>query len=190
MNNVLKVNQLPPINLEDYKQNFCFPIQNYWRGLGFRFTNKTFNTLNELFINEYQKKMFLPKIHNHLIGFLKKLNHQKIQQFILSASEQKILTQSIKHYNLQSFFKGIYGVDNLNAVGKQKRGEQLCINYKFKRENTLLIGDTEYDKEVALYLGCRILLVSYGHINHQRLLKTGETVVSSVRELKSFLRSI
>ena len=190
MNSVLKANQLPQISLEDYKQTFCFPIQDYWRGLGFRFTNKTFNILNKLFIDEYQKKMFLPKVHDNLIDFLKKLHHQKIQQFILSASEQKILNQSIKHYNLQGLFKGVYGVDNLNAIGKQKRGEQLCINYKLKRENTLLVGDTEYDKEVAFYLGCRILLVSYGHINHQRLLKTGETVVSSVRELKSFLRSI
>ena len=40
MNRFLKKNNLPIISLEDYQQNFCFPIQNYWRSLGFKFTPK------------------------------------------------------------------------------------------------------------------------------------------------------
>ena len=56
MNNILKKNDLPPTTLEHYRKNFCFPIQDYWRALGFRFTNKTFNKLNEVFIKEDNNK--------------------------------------------------------------------------------------------------------------------------------------
>ena len=53
---------------------------------------------------------------------------------------------------------------------------------------TLFIGDTEYDYKVASSLGCEVVLVSHGHINHSRLLQTGETVVRSVKELKEYFK--
>ena len=187
MNGVLKKNHLPLITLKDYRQKFCFPIQDYWRGLGFRFTNKTFNQLNEVFIKEYQKKMFLPKIHKGLDVLFKNLGKQKIRQFVLSASEQGLLNKSVAHYKLGSFFNGVYGVDNLNAVGKIPLGRDLCEKHQLNVKETLLIGDTEYDKDVGEGLGCRVLLVAHGHISPGRLFKTGVVVASSVEELKRFL---
>ena len=69
MNTVLQKKGFPPTTLEHYRQNFCFPIQNYWRGLGFQFTDETFDKLNQNFIFEYQQKMFLPgKMKEKLIA--------------------------------------------------------------------------------------------------------------------------
>ena len=187
MNSVLQKRGLPPTTLKHYRQNFCFPIQDYWRGLGFRFTDESFDKLNQNFIFEYQKKMFLPKPHKGLLSFLKTLKKNKKQQFVLSASEQKLLTKSVAHYNFGGFFNGVYGVDNLNAVGKKELGLALCRKHNLKTKETVLIGDTEYDKEVADEIGCEVVLVSHGHINHQRLLKTNNLVVSSVKNLKNFL---
>ena len=187
MNNVLQKNELPPTTLEHYRQNFCFPIQDYWRGLGFKFTSESFDNLNQSFILEYQQKMFLPKPHKGLLLFLKNLKKNKKQQFILSASEQKLLNKSVEHYNLGGFFNGVYGVDNLNALGKKEVGLALCKKHNLKIKETVLIGDTEYDKDVAEEIGCEVILVSHGHINHQRLLKTKKRVVSSLRGLQNIL---
>jgi phosphoglycolate phosphatase len=187
MNNFLQKNRLPLTTLKHYRQNFCFPIQAYWRGLGFQFTDESFDKLNQNFIFEYQKKMFLPKPHEGLFGFLKTLKKNKKQQFVLSASEQKLLNKSVAHYDLSGFFHGVYGVDNLNALGKKELGLALCRKHNLKTKETVLIGDTEYDKEVAEVIGCEVILVSHGHINHQRLLKTNRTVVASVDDLKNIL---
>ncbi len=186
MNTVLQKNKLPTTTLKHYRQNFCFPIQDYWRGLGFQFTDESFDKLNQNFIFEYQKKMFLPNPHAGLLSFLKKLNKLNKQQFILSASEQKLLNKSVAHYKLMGFFRGVYGVDNLNAVGKKELGRTLCRKHNLKMDETVLIGDTEYDKEVAEEIGCEIILISHGHINHQRLLKTNALVVDSIKNLKNF----
>jgi outer membrane receptor for Fe3+-dicitrate len=67
MNSVLQKEGLPTTTLKHYRQNFCFPIQDYWRGLGFQFTDESFNSLNQNFILEYQQKMFLPKPHEGLL---------------------------------------------------------------------------------------------------------------------------
>ncbi len=187
MNKLLYKQGLPQTNLKHYRKNFCFPIQDYWRGLGFKFTEDVFNKLNAKFIKQYEKKMFLPSLHMGLLDLFKTINEKKIQQFVLSASENSLLKQSIKHYGLQGFFKGVFGVDNLNAVGKESVGRELVSKYQLNLSHTLLIGDTEYDFRVAKKLGCSVLLVSYGHINHQRLLQTGVSVVSSVEQVAKHL---
>ena len=189
MNKILQKNGLPLTTLKHYRQNFCFPIQNYWKKLGFQFTDESFDKLNQNFIFEYQKKMFLPKPHVGLLTFLKRLKKHKKKQFILSASEKKLLNKSVEYYNLGRFFDGVYGVDNLNAVGKKDLGVVLCKKHNLKMKETILIGDTEYDKEVAEHIGCEFILVSHGHIEHQRLLKTNKRVVDSLETLKKILTS-
>ncbi len=177
MNGLLKKNNLPTISTSDYKKHFCFPIQDYWHFLGFRFSKSEFNTLNFRFIKKYQKKIFLPKIHFGIKDVLTKLNDFKIKQFVLSASEQNLLNKSVKHYNLNYLFNGVYGVDNLNATGKLSLGRKLMDDFDLNPKETLLIGDTQYDKDVSIGLGCRLLLVSFGHISHDRLVKENNQVV-------------
>ena len=42
-------------------------------------------------------------------------------------------------------------------------------------------------EEVADEIGCEVVLVSHGHINHQRLLKTNVLVVENLENLKNIL---
>ena len=189
MNRFLKKNNLPIISLEDYQQNFCFPIQNYWRSLGFKFTPKEFNKLNSKFISEYKKNMFLPQIHGGVFSLLKKIKNKNIKQYILSASEDNLLKKSVAFYKLADLFEDVCGVDNLNAKGKKELGQFLFKKYHLKPSETLIIGDTEYDYEVAKMLNCSVVLISHGHINHKRLKKICSNVVASVSELNDFLKN-
>ena len=183
MNVFLSKEGLPLISLNDYRQHFCFPIQNYWRHLGFSFNESTFDKLNGDFIKLYKKNLFKAKPHFGIKPLILKLNKLGYRQFILSASSETILKKSINHYNFSSLFVRAYGVDNLNATGKTVVGKQLCKSHKLNKNETVLIGDTEYDKRVADELGCSVFLLSYGHFCSERLLTLNKPVFNTLEEL-------
>ena len=187
MNSVLKREGLPLTSLEEYKKNFCFPIQKYWQGLGFKFNKQEFIVLNRDFIKKYQSKLFFPKLHVGMRSLLSSIKKLGVRQFVLSASEQSLLNKSIEHYNVKDVFSEVFGVDNLNAVGKAEKGGALLKTCKLNAQETLLVGDTEYDREVAQKLGCRVVLMSHGHINHKRLQKTGCLVLKNIDALNKYL---
>ena len=189
MNSVLSRQGLKKISLEDYKQNFCFPIKKYWSFLGFKFDDSSFNKMNKEFISLYKKKMFSPSLHCGIVDVFKILKKHGLSQFVLSASESSLLRESVSHYNIQSFFLDIWGVNNLNALGKESLALDLIKQYNLDPKETLLIGDTEYDLKVALAIGCRALLVSFGHFHKSRLVGLGPVVVDSPSKIPSFVFS-
>ncbi len=189
MNFFLKKKGLPQTTIDDYKKTFGFPIQNYWKALGFKFNDKEFNKLNKRFIEEYQKRIFLPKLQPGIVDLIKKINKFKIKQFVLSASENSLLHKSVGFYKINYLFEDVLGVDNLNAVGKISLAKVLLKKNNLHLKKTLVIGDTKYDLDVAQALGCMALLVSHGHIEHKRLLDLRVPLVQSVKEIEKFLFS-
>ena len=187
MNSVLSRHGLRKITLNDYKQNFCFPIKKYWRFLGFKFNSASFDKMNKEFIALYKKKMLSPPLHVGIVDVFKVFKERGLAQFVLSASESSLLKRSVEHYRLQSFFLDILGVNNLNALGKESLALDLVKQYQLNPKETLLIGDTEYDLRVALALGCRALLVSFGHFDKGRLIGLGPAVVDSPPKIPSFV---
>ena len=185
MNSVLVENRLPTISIDDYKQNFCFPIKKYWAKLGFRFKDNEFDILNSLFIKRYKEKIFLPKLHKDIVVVFKYLQNKNINQFIVSASEHSLLLQSVKHYNLLPFFVAVFGVNNLNALGKERLAEQLITKHHLNPLNCLIVGDTKYDHVVAKSVGCDFLLVSFGHFSKTRLLSISPNVVDNPLDIIS-----
>ena len=45
--------------LEDYKKNFCFPVETYWKKIGFSLTEDEFNKKNALRLYFFQEFIFL-----------------------------------------------------------------------------------------------------------------------------------
>ena len=97
------------------------------------------------------------------------------------------MKKSIIYYQIGGVFSGIYGVDNLNAVGKEVVGKKLLEAHSINPQETVVVGDTAYDYRVASALGCHCVLVSFGHFEYSRLLFKGCTTLRSVGELRSFL---
>ena len=108
---------------------------------------------------------------------------RNFQQFVLSASEHKVLNSLIIKYNINHYFSDILGVDNLNALGKENLGRFLIKKHLLNPDETVVVGDTEYDFRVANSLGCHCVLVSCGHFSRSRLLGSGREVVTSVQDI-------
>ena len=183
MNLTLERHGLPQIDLHDYKNKFCFPIKNYWNLLGFSFNNNTFNVMNKEFLRLYQQKMHEPLLQKGARIVLDHFHKRNFQQFVLSASEHKVLNSLIIKYNINHYFSDILGVDNLNALGKENLGRFLIKKHLLNPDETVVVGDTEYDFRVANSLGCHCVLVSCGHFSRSRLLGSGREVVASVQDI-------
>ena len=189
MNKTLTKYSLPNITIDDYKAKFCFPIKTYWKNLGFNFDDSTFNTMNKDFINLYKKHMKEPVLQNKIVDVLQYAKKQSISQFILSASEHTMLNQLIQYYKINNYFTDIVGVDNVNAYGKEKLGVNLVKQYNIDVNKTILIGDTEYDSMVAKSIGCKAVLISFGHINGKRLKSTKDRVINNYNDLITILQN-
>ena len=187
MNKTLEKHNLPIINLKKYRSSFCFPIQKYWKKLGFVFDKNSFNALNEQFIFDYSQKMFEPNLQKHIVDLLKIIKKNRLKQFVLSASEQNLLNKSIEYYSLSEYFDSVVGVNNLNALGKEKMGLELILKNNLVKKETLIIGDTEYDLNVSKAIGSDCLLLSAGHFSKDRLKKLNAPVVDCVDEITLFL---
>jgi phosphoglycolate phosphatase len=58
-------------------------------------------------------------------------------------------------------------------------------------EETLMIGDTDYDMQMAINAGAHRLAVSYGSHTHERLKKTEPLgFLDDIRELPAWLNEI
>lgn len=189
MNCSLRRSNLKPITLNDYKNLFRFPIVDFWKLLGFQFNDVQFNKMNSLFIENYKKQMFSPYLHNNIESTFKRVSQLGVNQFIVSASENTILNTCVKHYKINKYFQDISGVNNLNALGKLNVAENLILKHSLDIDTCLFIGDTEHDAEIAIELGAKVLLVSYGHIAKKRLLKTSCPVIDHIAELFPYIKN-
>jgi phosphoglycolate phosphatase len=109
------------------------------------------------------------------------------RQFILSAMEQKSLEESIENRGITPFFDGISGINNNLAHSKLENARELISNYKINPKESILIGDTIHDAEVAGDIGIDVVLVARGHQSEERLQKTGLPVINNLSKLKNLL---
>jgi len=187
MNTTLVQHGLSKITLEDYKNNFCFPIQKFWKKLGFKFNNDQFQKMNAEFIRLYQSKMKEPALQKDALKVLAFAKKNSIKQFIVSASEHKMLNELIEFYEIEGYFSDIIGVDNLNASGKVERAQLLIQKHGINPKETVVVGDTFYDADVAQAIESRLILVACGHFQKQRLVGENTTVIDSLVDLIPFL---
>ncbi len=189
MNEVLSENFLDPINLKTYKENFCFPVKEYYKKLGFNFKKEKFKTSGLLFINKYIKRMYEPKLYPDWINIIELLINKGISHSILSAQDINTLNMATSYYKVNKYFENIIGINNQYANGKLEEGINLMKKIKYKKNRILIIGDTRHDAEIASHLGVQCLLLSCGHNNDSQLRNTGYPIVDSHNKIIKFIYS-
>lgn len=184
INTLLKKRNLAQLDRNSYKEIFSFPIKDYYRAVGFDFEKEEFAFPAKEFIDLYDNGVKNCKLHHFAKEILTHFKQRGTRQFVLSAMQQNMLNQTLKHNSIIDFFEGIYGLDNHYAVSKVERGKQLISKFNIKKEKTWIIGDTIHDFEVAEKLGIKCILIANGHQSEVRLKRTGTVVISKLNELK------
>jgi len=189
MNIVLARRNMAELTEDRYLQLFTFPVIEYYRRLGFDFDKEPFSVSGSEFINEYNARAFEPQLHDGIIDLIAELNENGVSHSILSASSQKILNKLVKHHNINHYFIAVLGQDNHYAYGKIETGKMWINKLDIAPKNTLFIGDTEHDLEVANAIGSHCALLSWGHSSTERLENRGINVFDAMSDLKSWINA-
>ena len=189
INIVLARRNMAELTEDRYLQLFTFPVIEYYRRLGFDFDKEPFSVSGSEFINEYNARAFEPQLHDGIIDLIAELNENGVSHSILSASSQKILNKLAKHHNIDHYFIAVLGQDNHYAYGKIETGKMWINKLDIAPKNTLFIGDTEHDLEVANAIGSHCALLSWGHSSTERLENRGINVFDAMSDLKSWINA-
>ena len=183
INSLLKNRNLPLTNTKAYKDIFSFPVQEYYKTLGFDFEKEDFSVPAHQYIDFYNAGFENCSLQKNAIEVLSYFRENGVRQFVLSAMEHKMLEKTLKLKGILHFFEGVAGLKDHYAVSKIEQGKQLINDFKIDRVKTRLIGDTIHDFEVATELGIKCILIADGHQTSNRLEKTGGIVIDDLKQL-------
>ena len=184
INILLKKRELTLLNRNLYREVFTFPVKDYYHAVGFDFEKEEFAIPAKEFIDLYDSGVEKCTLHPKSIEILSWFKKKNMRQFVLSAMQQNMLEQTIKHNSITDFFEGIFGLNDHYAASKIERGEKLISEFRIEKDKTWIIGDTIHDFEVAEKLGVKCILIADGHQSEERLKSTGTTVISGLSDLK------
>ncbi|KMN82553.1 HAD family hydrolase, partial [Chromobacterium violaceum] len=102
---------------------------------------------------------------------------------VLSASQRDVLVRTLEAKRLLDRFQHVVGLGHTHASGKLEEARELQSRLQLPPEDTLFIGDTLHDCEVARQVGWRALLVETGHQDRARLDEGGAPVCASLAQL-------
>lgn len=173
---------LPPIDIDRYREVFTIPVKNYYANLGFDFEKESFEKLGRIWMDEYERRKFECGLYDGVTDLLNKINKLGIGQSILSAYSQHTLDELVDHYGLRKYFTHVVGLDNIYAASKLHLGKDLMNRLGNGKGETLLIGDTVHDCEVASEIGADCILIANGHQSREVLLECGVKVCNSIQE--------
>lgn len=169
INSILIEHKIELIDKRKYRQIFDFPVVKYYEALGFDFSKESFENLCHKFVDRFMAGVPQLPLISESRSVLLQLHKEGLDQSILSATDQANLESMISHFELNSIFKYVFGIDNKMASSKIDRGHELINISKIHKDKTVIIGDTLHDLDVANSLGIDAVLISHGHQCHTRL---------------------
>lgn len=185
INILLEKRGLPLMNLERYRKIFSFPVIDYYREIGFDFDKEPYDDVAIEFITIYLEKLKTAAVYPEVRPALELFKAKGYRQAILSAMEQENLLISVRSKGIQDYFSCILGTDDHYAHGKVYLLSRILDGMQVKPSETLLIGDTLHDHEVALSAGCQCVLVAAGHQEKNRLESSGCLVINNLQEIST-----
>ncbi|MBR6781734.1 MAG: HAD hydrolase-like protein [Clostridia bacterium] len=186
-NIMLAARNLPTFaSLESYREVFDFPIDEYYRRLGFDFEKEDYDTvLAPEWVAMYMEGESSCPLMDGVAEAVSFVRATDTSQIILSATEQDMLTAQLERLGICGEFDEIIGLDNIHARSKKAR----ALEWKERNPDArpLFVGDTLHDAAVAAAVGADCVLYCGGHQSRSRLASAGYPVISDIREIIQYL---
>ncbi len=183
LNAMLRKRGLSPVTLDEYYGIFDFPVVDYYRRAGFDLNSEAFESVSEDYINAYSSVALYLPLRDGAKEIVRKLHSKGCRQVILSASRKEALLEALERYGLAGYFTDVFGLEDDYAYGKCELGRIAMDKLNLKPDNTVMIGDTLHDLDVACLMGIRCILVSGGHHSSEKLMSRHDMVCSSLKEV-------
>ena len=186
-NTMLADRGLPVIpSVEAYREIFGFPIDEYYRRLGFDFEKDDYDTiLAPQWVAMYLEGEPTCATIEGAVETIRAVKAMGIPQILLSATKIEMLTAQLERLGLYQEFDEVIGLDNIHARSKQAQALEWKSRYPEARP--LFIGDTEHDAQVADAVGGDCVLFAGGHQSEARLDACGKPTISRVSDILNYL---
>lgn len=182
LNDMLERRGLQKLSVEGYKDMFGFPVVDFYRKVGFDLEKENLHELSVDFVETYDRCAGNLALNPSVPEVLRGIQQTGRRQYILSALREDLLKQMVADFHIDAYFEHVCGSDNIYAAGKIERGKRMVETYRLCPEETLMIGDTLHDAEVAQALGFDCVLYAGGHNSVWRL-REKAPVIAGMREL-------
>ena len=144
-----------------YFEIFGFPIEGYYRRLGFDFSREPYEVLAHEWIAEYRARERDVPLRAGAVELLAAVKAAGVPQAILSATESRMLREQLLDLGILGCFDEVVGRGDIYAPDKTALARRWAEERKPGR--CLLVGDTEHDLACAKAAGFDCLLVRGGH---------------------------
>lgn len=185
LNDMLDRRGMQVLTAQEYKDCFGFPVVDFYREVGFDFNRVSMHELSIDFVDTYAVYAGELDLNPQVTEVLEEVQQAGVKQYVLSALREDLLQGMILSFDIAQRFTQVCGSDNIYANEKVERGERMVEAYGIRPEETLMIGDTLHDAEVAEALGFHCVLYAGGHNSEWRLRERG-TVIQNMRELLKY----
>ncbi len=182
INVMLERKHLKKLTVEEYKSIFGFPVKPYYESIGFDFVRDDWEAVSRNFVDIYNDLATNVELTSGIIPVLEGIKRRGIRQYILSALQEDLLLGMLERFGIREYFEGVCGSNNIYADGKVARGEEMLRTFPIIPSETVMVGDTLHDAEVAEVLGFEVRLYAGGHNSAERLAEKGK-VLRKMEEL-------
>ena len=134
-------------------------------------------------MDEYEERKIEVGLFKEAENVLAKISELNIGQSILSAYSQQTLEEIVNQFKINHYFTHLVGLDHIYATSKLELGFDLMKRLGNGKGESLLIGDTKHDFEVASEIGADCILIASGHQSKAKLSECGVEVFDSLSEI-------
>jgi phosphoglycolate phosphatase len=190
MNGMLDKRKMPRMTPSRYREIFDFPIVNYYHRIGFDLEKETFEALGLEFIEGYELRRMEAYLFEDVISSLEEARNAGFHQSILSAYRHETLVSLVEGHGLRDYFRDVSGHAHIYPSGKVPQGREALARLGVDPAETVLIGDTVHDAEVAEELGMQCVLVPGGNQPEEKLKAMGVPMAGSRSEALNMIMEI
>lgn len=183
VNQILSERDLSTVDIRFYRENFCFPVNQYYRLLGLPYNGKAYQKVSQSFIEEYRLSQHVCNLHDSVPRILQTFQKQNLNQSILSAGNQHDVSNFLKHHKIFDYFNVISGVNHIYANGKKEISLNHLKKIKTNPDKVLFVGDTLHDSEIAEIMNVDCVLFSKGHNSSEKLKEANRKVIGNLEEI-------
>ncbi len=189
VNTMLERRALPVLrSREEYFAAFGFPIEDYYRRLGFDFARESYQVLAHEWVAEYLAREEHAPLRAGIVPLLESLRRRGVRTILLSASEEGMLREQLARLGVTHLFDEVLGRSDIYASDKCALAAALAR--RAPHERLLFIGDTAHDLAAAEAAGGECILLSGGHSSEEELCALPCPHARSVEELRQMLEDL
>lgn len=165
-----------------YREIFCFPVQDYYVRAGFDFSRTPFDELARSYMEDYIPASAACPLADGALEALDLFSGTGVRQVVLSASRRDTLEQQVSQRGIRSRFDRLLGLGDIYARSKVEIGLAYLREEGFAPDRAVMVGDSVHDAEVAAAMGVPCVLQCAGHQSRSALQAAGVPVTGSVLE--------